>query len=428
MSCPSLREKTGVSEAEWTDASSLWQSSGTHRVPYRVYTDAGLYARELERIFHGPGWSYVGLEAEIPEAGDFKLTRVGKISVIVVRGGAGAVAVLQNQCAHRGLEVCRHAFGNARSFQCPYHQWNYALDGRLLAVPFAKGIAGSGGMPDDFDAKAHSLTPLRVATRNGVIFAGFDNGGMAGEPLESYLGEKMLRWFDRVFDGRALRILGVSRQRVPANWKLMFENIKDPYHASLLHVFLVTFGLFRADNPSRTEMDETGRHSVLTSCRGGARAASDATSQMSSFREDLVLKDPKLLDIVKEFDGPETVVMQTIWPNLIVQQQANTLATRQLIPRGVASFDLVWTFFGYADDDEPMRARRLRHANFMGPAGLVSIDDSEVMDIAQRGIEADPSGAAVLEMGGRGVDDQDHIVTESAIRAFYGYYRRVMEL
>ncbi len=415
--------------SEATATSSFWEAPGTHRVPYRVYTDPELYQRELQRIFRGPGWSYVGLEAEIPEPGDFKLTSVGEISVIVVRGRDGTVHALQNQCAHRGLEVCRHMFGNAKSFQCPYHQWNYALDGRLLGVPFAKGIGGKGGMPEDFDSKTHGLSPLRVAIRNGAIFAGF--GGEEGsnvESLEDYLGDKMLHWFDRVFDGRSLRVLGVSRQRIPANWKLMFENIKDPYHASLLHVFLVTFGLFRADNPSRTEMDATGRHSVLTSCRGGAKASSEATAEMSSFRTDLELKDSKLLDIEKEFDGPETVVMQTIWPNLIVQQQANTLATRQLIPRGVGSFDLIWTFFGYADDDEPMRARRLCHANFMGPAGLVSLDDSEVMDVAQRGIEADPGGEAILEMGGRDVDDQDHIVTESAIRAFYAYYREVMEL
>jgi len=327
--------------------------------------------------------------------------------------------------SNRGLEVCRHPFGNAKSFQCPYHQWNYALDGRLLGVPFARGVRGQGGMPADFDPGAHRLQALRVSIRNGVIFAGF---GPGAEPLERYLGAKMLRWFDRVFDGRALRVLGVSRQRIPANWKLMFENIKDPYHASLLHVFLVSFGLFRADNPSRTEMDDTGRHSVLTSCRGAATRDAESTGQMASYRENLQLRDARLLDIVKEFDGAETVVMQTLWPNLIVQQQANTLATRQMIPRGVAAFDLVWTFFGYADDDDAMRARRLRHANLMGPAGLVSIDDSEVMDIAQRGIDADPSGDAVLEMGGRDVGDQDHIVTESAIRAFYRHYRQVMAL
>jgi salicylate 5-hydroxylase large subunit len=75
-----------------------------------------------------------------------------------------------------------------------------------------------------------------------------------------------------------------------------------------------------------------------------------------------------------------------------------------------------------------MRARRLRHANLMGPAGFVSLDDSEVMELAQRGIHCDEDNSAVVEMGGRDRADHDHIVTETAIRAFYGYYREVMEL
>jgi salicylate 5-hydroxylase large subunit len=75
-----------------------------------------------------------------------------------------------------------------------------------------------------------------------------------------------------------------------------------------------------------------------------------------------------------------------------------------------------------------MLERRLRHANLMGPAGFVSIDDSEVMDLTQRGLCAAADGAAVVEMGGRGVEDQDHIVTEVAIRAFYDHYRKEMEL
>ena len=57
---------------------------------------------------------------------------------------------------------------------------------------------------------------------------------------------------------------------------------------------------------------------------------------------------------MREFPGDATVVMQTLWPNLIVQQQSNTLAMRQIVPRGPDAFDLHWTFFGYADDDEAM--------------------------------------------------------------------------
>src|SRR5512135_735004 len=129
----------------------------------------------------------------------------------------------------------------------------------------------------------------------------------------------------------------------------MFENIKDPYHASLLHVFLVTFGLFRADQPSAVCMDNSGRHAVLVSSKG-EQQVTDATTEMKSFLADFKLHDPTLLQPVREFPGSATVVMQTIWPNLIVQQQSNTLATRQILPRDPDSFELFWTFFGYETD------------------------------------------------------------------------------
>ena len=35
-----------------------------------------------------------------------------------------------------------------------------------------------------------------------------------------------------------------------------------------------------------------------------------------------------------------------------------------------------------------MRQRRLRQANLMGPAGLVSLDDSEAMLLSQAGIDS----------------------------------------
>jgi len=398
-----------------------WPAEGVTRIPYWVYSDPDVYVREQQRVFGGPFWSYVALDCEIPSSGDFVSTWIGEQAVVVVRQLDGSLRAFLNRCAHRGVAFCRETSGHADELMCPYHQWVYDLAGNLLAAPFRKGVKGNGGMPSDFALSEHGLESLPVASRHGVVFASL------GSPpsLDEYLGETMLAWFDRVFDGRDLELLGYMRQRVPANWKLMFENIKDPYHASLLHVFLVTFGLFRADNPSVTEMDSTGRHSVLVSERGAA--ASEATGEMRSFRE-VKLHDPRLLDPVREFPGSATVVMQTLWPNLIVQQQSNTLAMRQLVPRGPREFDLMWTFFGYAGEDPEMRTRRLRQANLMGPSGLVSIDDSEVMRLAQLGAEVDPDAEAFVEMGGRDTERADHIVTESAIRAFYAYYRQVMDL
>jgi salicylate 5-hydroxylase large subunit len=405
-------------------APRAWPAQGLARIPYWVYTDPEVYAREQARIFCGDSWSYVALEAEIPEAGDFKRTFIGERPVVVVRDRDGGVNVVENRCAHRGVQFCQKHLGNASEFMCPYHQWTYDLKGNLVGVPFRRGLRKQGGMPGDFDLKQHGLTKLRVARRHGVVFASFAE---TLEPLEDYLGDAILPLFDRVFDGRPLRVLGYSRQLIPANWKLMFENIKDPYHASLLHVFLVTFGLFRADNPSRVQMDATGRHGALVSWRGEQKKTAD-NADMKSFIEDFRLNDPSLLDPVREF--PEyTVVMTTLWPNLIVQQQSNTLAMRQLVTRGPQAFELAWTFFGYESDDDAMTRRRLRQANLMGPAGFVSIDDSEVMMFSQEGLRHRPDAAAVMEMGGRDWQPaEEHMVTESVIRGFYDYYRKVMEI
>ena len=399
------------------------------RIPYWVYSDPDVYALEQQRVFGGPFWSYVALGCEVPKPGDFISTWIGEQPVVVVRQPDGSLRAFLNRCAHRGVAFCRAPSGHAEELMCPYHQWVYDLGGDLVAAPFRKGVKGrdgarQGGMPDDFELSDHGLTHSRSPS--------------ATASCSRRLGSRRrstTTWDRRCSAGstgsstaRPLELLGYMRQRVPANWKLMFENIKDPYHASLLHVFLVTFGLFRADNPSLTEMDETGRHSVLVSERG--EAATEATSDMRAFR-DVTLQDPRLLDPVREFPGSATVVMQTLWPNLIVQQQSNTLAMRQLVPRGPEHFDLMWTFFGYADEDAAMRQRRLRQANLMGPAGLVSIDDSEVMRLAQLGATAgadDRDATVFVEMGGVDTAHADHIVTESAIRAFYAYYREVMGL
>jgi anthranilate 1,2-dioxygenase large subunit len=76
-----------------------------------------------------------------------------------------------------------------------------------------------------------------------------------------------------------------------------------------------------------------------------------------------------------------------------------------------------------------MRLRRIRQANLMGPAGFVSVDDSEVIKFAQDSMHAFPYASGVMEMGGRDwQESESHMVTEGAIRSFYDYYRRVMEL
>ncbi len=404
-----------------------WES-GTSRIPFAAYTDEALHRKELERFFYRKHWCYVGLEAEVPNAGDFKRTAVGERSVVMVRDAQGGINVVENVCAHRGMQFCRERHGNRSEFVCPYHQWSYKLNGDLQGVPFRRGVKQNGrvvgGMPADFNTAEHGLTKLKVATRGGVVFASFD---AEVESLEDFMGPAVLAYFDRLFNGRALTILGYNRQRIPGNWKLMQENIKDPYHPGLLHTWFVTFGLWRADNQSALVMDAHHRHAAMISTRGQTGQAADVT-QVSSFKAGMQLHDPRFLDIVPEawWGGP-TAVMTTLFPSVILQQQVNSVSTRQILPDGHGAFDFVWTHFGFADDSAEMTQRRLRQANLFGPAGFVSADDGEVIEFSQRGFEQKPQHRMLVELGGREVENTDHMVTETLIRGMYRYWREVME-
>ncbi|RLK45211.1 aromatic ring-hydroxylating dioxygenase subunit alpha [Cupriavidus plantarum] len=406
-----------------------WKQDGSSRVPFWAYTDDDLYRRELDRIFYGKHWSYVGLEAEIPEHGDFKRTEIGERSVIMVRDKDGSINVVENVCAHRGVAFCRDRNGNRKDLVCPYHQWSYDLKGNLQGVPFRRGLKQdgkvNGGMPKDFCPDNHGLTRLGVAVRNGVVFASFDPDV---EPLEEFLGPDIVRYFDRVFDGRKLVIHGYSRQRIPANWKLMLENIKDPYHAGLLHTWFVTFGLWRADQKSATVMDVHRRHGAMMSRRNSG-GSSAVTQGITSFKESMALEDDRLLDVVQEdWWGDHTVVMMTLFPSVIIQQQVNCMSTRQIIPSGPDAFDFVWTHFGFESDSEEMKRRRLRQANLFGPAGFVSADDGEVIEFSQEGFTQKPGQETIAELGGVDYENTDHMVTEGLIRGMYAYWRRVMEV
>ncbi len=405
-----------------------WEGGGSSRIPFGAYTDEALHRRELERFFYKQHWCYVGLEAEIPNPGDFKRTAVGERSVILTRAADGSVHVVENVCAHRGMAFCRERHGNRKEFVCPYHQWNYTLKGDLQGVPFRRGVKQDGkvhgGMPADFRTEDNGLNKLKVAVRGGVVFASFDHGV---ESLEDFMGPAILHWFDRLFDGRQLKILGYNRQRIPGNWKLMQENIKDPYHPGLLHTWFVTFGLWRADNKSQLVMDERHRHAAMISTRGAQGKAAQVT-QVSSFKESMQLEDPRFLDIVPEpwWGGP-TAVMTTLFPSVILQQQVNSVSTRHIQPDGHGAFFFEWTHFAFEDDTEEMVQRRLRQANLFGPAGFVSADDGEVIELSQMGFESKPWHRTLAELGGRTVEDTDHMVTETLIRGMYDYWRQVME-
>jgi anthranilate 1,2-dioxygenase large subunit len=400
-----------------------WPNDDTE-IPDWIYTDPRIYALEQERIFLGRHWNFVGLECEVPEPGNYIRSFVGAVPVVVTRDKAGALHVFENRCAHRGVEFCRSYRGTTEQFICPYHNWTYDLQGNLAAVPFRRGVRGKGGMPADFDMADHGLRRFRVATRHGVIFA---TASEDTESIEDYLGAAVLEQFDTIFDGTEMRLLGLHRNVLPGNWKLYQENLKDPYHATLLHTYLTTFGLFVTSNESHILVDPLGRHSGLLSRRpqGRPEVAKEEQADMQAFKGAMKLNDPRVLEFVREFNSPWSGAAMTIWPNMTALRQTNILNTRLIVPRGPNELMMIWAVFGRASDDEAMTRHRLRQNNIFGPGGFLGIEDNEALKFVQDGLTRSvPRGG--LAMLGDDAETPDTIITERAIRAMYRYYRNVM--
>ncbi|WP_168793951.1 anthranilate 1,2-dioxygenase large subunit AndAc [Paraburkholderia aromaticivorans] len=394
------------------------------RVPYKVFSSQAVFEREQARIFRGPTWNFVALEAEIPNIGDFKSTFVGDTPVVVTRMEDGVVAAWVNRCAHRGAMVCRKSRGNATSHTCVYHQWSFDNAGNLLGVPFRRGQKGMSGMPADFDPKAHSLKQLRVEVYRGLVFATFSDEVV---PLPEYLGNEMRPWIDRIFH-KPIEYLGCTRQFSNSNWKLYMENVKDPYHASMLHLFHTTFNIFRVGMKARSIPDANhGLHSIITVTKTG-EDTSDAYKQQNirSFDEGFALEDDSILALVSEFEEDTTNHIQPIFPQLVIQQIHNTLVARQLLAKGPDSFELIFHFFGYTDDTPEMRALRIKQANLVGPAGYISMEDTEATELVQQGTVRDADATSVIEMSRGNPDQQDTVITESLIRKFWVGYQKLM--
>jgi anthranilate 1,2-dioxygenase large subunit len=412
-----------MSQSESRAESRLaWPSNGISEVPFRLYTDRAQYDREQERIFKGPTWHYLCLEVEVANPGDYVATTVGETAVIVVRHAAGAINAFVNRCIHRGNLLCLERAGTTRELSCIYHGWTYDLAGQLTGVAFEHGVKRQGGMPPEFRKDEHRLQRLRTAVLGGLVFGTFSD---AAPDLESYLGPDVTRGLLRVMN-RTPHLLGRSTQVMPNNWKLYFENVKDTYHASILHLFLTTFRINRLSMPGGIYINrEGGNHYSYAKLD---YAAEDADYKAAALRADseFRLQDSSVVESIDEYGDGVSVQILTIFPGMVLQQIRNTIAVRVLRPRGVDQCELEWIHLGFDSDDEAMTERRLRQGNLIGAAGYISMEDGCVGGFVQRALQYNDDGAGLVMMGGHEAESQDFRASEAAIRGFWKHYRMLM--
>jgi anthranilate 1,2-dioxygenase large subunit len=399
---------------------------GLTRVPYWVFQRDDVYAEEQRRLFHGPHWNFLCLEAELSEPGQYRTTHVGDTPVVVSRGRDDELYAFENRCAHRGALIALEDAGSAFEFTCVYHAWTYSVEGELTGVAFAEGIKGKGGMPESFRMCEHWPRKLRLTTVHGLVFGSFDNDV---PDIEEYLGEEISDRIERVLGGRRVEVIGRFTQMLPNNWKLYVENVKDSYHASILHLFFTTFELNKLNMRGGIIVSPGGGHHVSFSAidRTAERDASYAEQQIRS-ESGYRLADPSLLDGFNDFGDDTTLQILSTFPAFVLQQIQNSLAVRQILPRGPGRTELNWTLLGFADDTPEQRRVRLKQANLVGSAGYISMEDGCVGGFVQRGVAGAADEAAVLEMGGGSAESSENRVTEASVRGFWKAYLAAMGL
>lgn len=191
-------------------------------MPPVIYTDERFLAFERRTIFANE-WLCVGRASRIPNVGDFFTTTANEERIIVTRAKDGAVHAFSAICQHRGMQVSDGA-GNCTKFTCPYHMWSYDLTGRLLGAPAMERTA-------DFNKKDYPLPALAVELWQGFIFVHFDpHAAPLGPTLASY--EPYLANYDLE---HAVCPGTFTLPDLRWNWKVMFENFNDGYHANKLH-------------------------------------------------------------------------------------------------------------------------------------------------------------------------------------------------
>lgn len=202
------------------------------RVHRRVYVDPDVFELEMDRIF-GRTWIYVGHESQVPKAGDYFTTQVGRQPVVMTRHTDGSIHVLENRCPHKGAIVCPERSGHAKRLVCMYHGWSFEADGALAAVPVRAGYDNTGFDPTD---RANGMKRLpRVENYRGFVFASLV---AEGPDLQSWAGDG-LRSFDNLVDRAPegqIEVIGDCYRTVQnSNWKIFIDNMSDGMHTSFVH-------------------------------------------------------------------------------------------------------------------------------------------------------------------------------------------------
>lgn len=191
-----------------------------HGLPGGLYTSEEVYREELRSVFY-EGWIFAGHTCDVASPGDFFTLDIGEESVVVVRDREGEIRAHFNVCRHRGSRVVLEESGSCRALICPYHQWVYGLDGRLINARL---------MGDGFDREKYRLRSAAVRELAGLVFICLSPDPPDFEPMRRAVEPQLAP--HGLDDAKVVRRHSYG---VNANWKTIVENNRECYHCQVSH-------------------------------------------------------------------------------------------------------------------------------------------------------------------------------------------------
>jgi len=339
-------------------------------LPGAAYWDDGWYRRELNQIFYS-GWLYLCHASSLIEPRAFRSFTIGTQGIFLVRDEDGTLRGFHNSCRHRGSILCQEAQGKlkTRSIRCPYHQWAYGLDGRLLATT-------SLAEAPDFNKADYPLHPVAVREWRGCVFV-----CLADTPPK--LEDSFDRGSDRI-DNWPLESLKVGhtwRKKMQCNWKVFWENFNECLHCPNIHpelCDLVPIYKRRISGPrddpdwSQHKSDPDARY------RGGLRPGAESWSC-----DGTALPDGFKTLTQAEKDRGQVYFISL--PSVFIAGHRDYMRTVRVLPTGPeeTEIEVEWLFL-----PETLERPDFRLENITDFAIMVMDQDAKASELNQKGLRS----------------------------------------
>jgi choline monooxygenase len=314
-----------------------------YTIPAPWYLDAAMERLEQQRVF-GANWQAIGRVDLVAQPGDYFTAEFVGEPIVAVRGADGQLRVFFNVCRHHAAQVATAACGHAQSFRCPYHGWNYGLDGSLKGMPEFAGVC-------NFERADNGLVPVAVDTWENFVFV---NLAANPEPLSDFLGDLVTRVASLALS--KMRFHSRREYTLNCNWKVYVDNYLDGgYHVPHLHK-----GLNSVLDYSHYTIENGARYCLQSS----PMVASNEDAQVAATRQG------------------DRAWYFWVYPNFMINVYEGVMDTNLVLPMGTDKCRVIFDFY-FAD----VSAERADYnAASVATSDKVQDEDVAICESVQRGL------------------------------------------